>query len=204
MGRGRGYQREDSHVRNRSTSNKRKRLDDEDMSGGIRDRVQSQNSRKKFVVGTSNQSGRKMRSPPADIFVYGVHPDTTPDDIVQDLAFSDIIIRVQDIQMKSREEAYLKSYKISVKAEDLQKALDPSVWPLRVKVREFIHYSKKSAANQRYVGQGHGHSQAGGHGGTGHHQGQHAGGQRGEHPQFLAQNRYSLPEDNVPGGNQSV
>ena len=145
-----------------------------------------------------------MRSPPADIFIYGVHPDTTPDDIVQDLACSDIIIRVQDIQIKSREEAYLKSYKISVKAEDLQKALDPSVWPLRVKVREFIHYSRKPAANQRYDGHGHGHSQAGAQGGTGHHQGHYAGGQRGEYPQFLAVNRYSLPGDNVPGGYQSV
>ena len=44
---------------------------------------------KKFLVGTSNaQSGRKMRSPPADKFVYGVHPATTMSDIVQDLAGS--------------------------------------------------------------------------------------------------------------------
>jgi len=33
------------------------------------------------------------------------------------------------------------SYKISVKAEDLEKALKPTVWPLRVKMREFILYS---------------------------------------------------------------
>lgn len=30
-----------------------------------------------------------------------------------------------------------------MKAEDLSKALDPCVWPLRVKVREFIHYKKR-------------------------------------------------------------
>ncbi len=35
------------------------------------------------------------------------------------------------------------SYKISIKAEDLNKALDPTVWPMRVKVREFIYYRKK-------------------------------------------------------------
>ena len=145
-----------------------------------------------------------MRSPPSDIFVYGVHPDTTPDDIVQDFACSDIIIRAQDIVMKSREESYLKSYKISVKAEDLQKALDPSVWPLRVKVREFMHYSRKPAANQRHAGQGHAWSQAGGPVEAGHHQGQVDGGQQGEIPQFLAPNKYALPEDNVPGGGNSV
>ena len=85
-----------------------------------------------------------MRSPPADIFVYGVHPATTKEDIVLDLAESGIVITEQCITKKSKDDAPLNSYKISVKAEDLGKALDPSVWPLRVKVREFIHYSKKN------------------------------------------------------------
>ena len=44
---------------------------------------------------------------------------------------------------KSKPEAGLNSYKISVKAEDLQKALDPSIWPMRVKVREYIYYSRR-------------------------------------------------------------
>ena len=199
--RGRGQQGDDSHARNRSNSNKRRRVDDEEYSGGLRDRNQSQSSRqKKYVVGTSYQTGRKMRSPPADIFVYGVHPDTSPEDIVQDLACSDIIITAEDIVMKSREEAYLKSYKISVKAEDLSKALDPSVWPLRVKVREFIHYSRRPAAGggQRHDGQANHRAQ------VGQQQVQQVGEQRGELPQFLAPNRYSLPGDNVPGGHQSV
>ena len=85
-----------------------------------------------------------MRSPPADIFVYGVHPATTKEDIVLDLAESGIVITEQCITKKSKDDAPLNSYRISVKAEDLDKALDPSVWPLRVKVREFIHYSKKN------------------------------------------------------------
>ena len=199
--RGRGRLGDVSHARTRSISNKRRRVDDEENSGEQRDRDQSQSRQKRFVVGTSNQSGRKMRSPPADIFVYGVHPDTSPEDIVQDLACSDIIIRVEDIMLKSREEAYLKSYKISVKAEDLQRALDPSVWPLRVKVREFIHYSRKPVTGgaQRH-GQARHHQDVP----AGRHRGQQAGEQRGEHPQFLAPNRYSLPGDNVPGGHQSV
>ena len=85
-----------------------------------------------------------MKSPPADIFVWGVHPDTTIEDIVNDLADSNIIVKETDIEKKSRDEAYLCSYRISVPASDLQKALDPSIWPLRVKVREFIHYARKS------------------------------------------------------------
>ena len=43
----------------------------------------------------------------------------------------------------SKPEANLCSYRISVLNTDLQKALNPSIWPLRVRVREFIHYSNK-------------------------------------------------------------
>ena len=95
-----------------------------------------------------------MRSPPADIFVWGIHPDTTIQDIVADLAESGVIIEEKDVQKKSKPEAYLSSYKISVKAEDLQVALNPSVWPLRVKVREFIHYSRRSPRQPRDQQQG--------------------------------------------------
>ena len=44
--------------------------------------------------------------------------------------------REKDVLKKSKDEAPLLSFKISVRAEDLEKALDPSIWPLRVKVRE--------------------------------------------------------------------
>ena len=93
-------------------------------------------------------TGRKMRSPPADIFVYGVHQDTTEDDIVNEMAESGIEIHSRDVIKKSKDEAPLKSFKISVKAEDLEKALDPSVWPMRVKVREYIYYSRKAPSRQ--------------------------------------------------------
>ena len=63
---------------------------------------------------------------------------------MNDLAESNISVREADIEKKSREEAYLCSYRISVPASDLQKALDPSIWPLRVKVREFVHYAKRN------------------------------------------------------------
>ena len=84
-----------------------------------------------------------MKSPPADIFVWGVHPETTLDDIVSDLAASDIKIETKDIQKKSKPDANMTSYKISIPASDLQKALEPDIWPLRVKVREYIYYSNK-------------------------------------------------------------
>ena len=60
---------------------------------------------------------------------------------------------------KSRPGSALNSFKISVKAEDLQKALDPNIWPLRVKVREYIYYPRRAVqqgGNQQQQGQGQG------------------------------------------------
>ena len=51
-----------------------------------------------------------MRSPPADIFVWGIHPDTSTQDIIADLAESEIVVEERDIEKKSRAEAFLVSY----------------------------------------------------------------------------------------------
>jgi hypothetical protein len=69
----------------------------------------------------------------------------TKQDIVDDLEEADIKITVGDIVQMSKpnETSNVISFKISVPAEDLEKALDPTVWPLRVRVREFIHYRKR-------------------------------------------------------------
>ena len=55
----------------------------------------------KCVIGTSNnavQTSRKMRSPPADIFVWGVHPETTVQDIIADLADSGVIVEEKTLK----------------------------------------------------------------------------------------------------------
>ena len=111
-----------------------------------------------------------MRSPPADIFIYGVHKETTEEDIVADLKESDIIVNVRDVVKKSKPEAGLNSFKISVKAQDLQKALNPAIWPMRVKVREYIYYKRKPDSDR-------GSGAAGRVGG----QQQHAEGRRDQH-----------------------
>ena len=128
-----------------------------------------------------------MRSPPAAIFVWGVHPETTIDDIVNDLAESDIKVDVKDVEKKSKDEAYLVSYKINIHSDDLEKALNPEIWPIRVKVREYIHYKRKPVRAQ----QGASHLVQGG---PGH---QTAG--RGQYPvqQSLAPSQYSQQYSSV-------
>ena len=80
-------------------------------------------------------------------FLWGLHPDITPDDIVNDQATSNIIIEKKDVLKKSIEGSALLSFKVSVCAEDLQLSLDPSIWPMRVKVREYVYYPKKKTDN---------------------------------------------------------
>ena len=132
--------------RSHSQGNKRKRLN-EDVSDNRNDANTSKSRNfKKSVIGTSDstKTGRKMKSPPTDIFIWGVHWDTNVDDIVNDLSSSGINIETKDVQLKSKEDAKLRSYKISVPAADLDKALDPGIWPLRVKVREWVYYGNKN------------------------------------------------------------
>ena len=188
-------------IRSRSPSFKRVKLDDGSTHEVMQDRDSSgpRPNNKKAVTGTSNASvtGRKMRSPPADIFIYGVHPDTREEDIVTDLSESGIEIETTDIIKKSKDDAPLKSFKISVKAEDLQKALDPSVWPMRVKVREYIYYSKKSAGQAGGV-----YQQQGGHTGQmhGYGRGQHVpGGVRVRGEQVLGEVEGQLVPGEVEG-----
>ena len=62
---------------------------------------------------------------------------------MEELKFSDIVISKEDIEEKTREGANVKSFKISVKAEYVEKALKPETWPLRVKVREWVYFPKR-------------------------------------------------------------
>ena len=93
--------------------------------------------------GPADQGLRKMKVAPVDIFVYGVHKDTTFEDIIEEVKYSDIDISKDDIVEKAREGSSVKSFKISIKAEFLEKAL--KTWPLRVcvKVGEWMYFLRK-------------------------------------------------------------
>ena len=88
-----------------------------------------------------------MKTPPANIFVWGLLSETNKEDIIADLSLSGIHIDESSIEKKSKPEAKLSSYRISVPANFLTVALDPSIWPLGVRVREYIFYSKRRENN---------------------------------------------------------
>ena len=61
---------------------------------------------------------------------------------MEDLAESEIQMSSEDVILISKGNSSVVSYRISVKANDLSKVLDPCVWPLHAKFRESIHYIK--------------------------------------------------------------
>ena len=106
----------------------------------------------KTVSGTSISSltGRKMKSPPADIFIWAVHKDTSKEDIMNDLAASNIKVEVKDIMKKSHEDAPLCSYKISVPAEDLEKAL--SLTPREPSAKQYFFWNPDARLCEKVKG----------------------------------------------------
>ena len=114
----------ESSFRGRTFSAKRQRTEGNDSN--------QKNTRRPTIKGTSDPqtNGRKLQSPPVDIFVRGLPKDTEEVDIVADLAISGIFISTNEIQRKSKDVARLNSYKISVKAADKEKVMDPMIWPM--------------------------------------------------------------------------
>ena len=75
--------------------------------------------------------------------------------------YSDIVITAADIEEKTREGSNVKSFRISVKADYLEKTLQPETWPFSVKVREWVYFPRKRDSNSEggRIGQRGPHSQ---------------------------------------------
>ena len=113
--------------------------------------------------GSGHATGRKMKTARADIFIYAVDISTTVDDIVEDLASSNIEVHANHVVKKTRAgvEARFDCYRISVKQEDLDKSLKPETWPLGVRVRPWVHYPASRPSHGRegdQVGSAAGHA----------------------------------------------
>ena len=75
----------------------------------------------------------------------------------------------------SHVEARTKSFRVKVKSEDYEKAMDSETWPSRVRVRPYRHFKQRRDQSGAQFGQGGGT--------TGPQAGNVAGGQVGNHSQ---------------------
>jgi len=111
-------------VRDRSPSVKR----------GLTDGINSQNKRR------NEEKIRKISPLRLIFFCYGIPKGIIEQDIVDDLDKADIRITIDDIVQMSKpnETSHVVSFKISGVAEDLEKALDPTIWPLSIIGRDIL------------------------------------------------------------------
>ena len=140
--------------------------------GQPRDRKQTWRQKLPNITGNSGDNGFAA---PIDLFVFNVNVDVTEDAIKNHMKDSKSLELLEIVKV-SHNEARTKSFRVKVKSEDYEKAMDCQTWPSRVRVRPYKHFK------QRREQPG---GQFGGQGGAAGHQpatGAH-GGQDGQHSQ---------------------
>ena len=107
--------------------------------GQTRDRKQSWRQKLPNITGNS---GFKGFAAPIDLFVFNVNNDVTEDAIKNHMKDSKGL-EILEIVKVSHIEARTKSFRVKVKSEDYEKAMDSLTWPSRVRVRPYRHFKQR-------------------------------------------------------------
>ena len=149
------------NTRARSRSNKRSRMDEDEVFNeeeefrqqrprrGFRDQDNRngngpgrRGSRREFIHGGDKDSTLANFAAPTDIFVAGINKGTEIN-AIKDHMKTNKGLEILDMQKISHDEARQDSYRISVRKEDEEKSLLPETWPHGIRVRIFKHYRKR-------------------------------------------------------------
>ena len=104
-----------------------------------------------MVTGQSKEFGFAA---PVDLFVFNVNKDVTTDSIVGFMKSSKGL-DILECNKVSHVDARTQSFRIKVKAEDYDKALNGDTWPYRVRVRVYRHFRQRDEGGQfELAGQG--------------------------------------------------
>ncbi len=101
---------------------------------------------KNFVRGNASPAKIKGAAPTRDMFVSHLDRETTSKDLSDHIKEKGI--NVLDIEKMSNDKAILKSFKVKINRSDVDKILDPSIWPRGVLCRGFF-YRKPRDSDQR-------------------------------------------------------
>ena len=63
-------------------------------------------------------------------------------------------LEIMECKKVSHDEARTKSFRIKVKAEDYEKAMNGETWPYRVRVRPYKHFKQRQQAGGQFSGDG--------------------------------------------------
>ena len=139
-------------------------------SGGqpVNGRERKQTWRQKLPNITGN-SGDKGFAAPIDLFVFNVNNEVTEDAIKNHMKDSKALELIEVVKV-SHNDARTKSFRVKVKSEDYEKAMDCETWPSRVRVRPYRHFKQRREQTGGQFGEqdrdGHGQqAETVGHGG---------------------------------------
>ena len=95
-----------------------------------------------MIYGASTSLGSRFRGGPdikdlSDIFVYHVASDVTVGDVKSHLKQEDITVQQLRIDITSNKDAIYKSFRIIAPGIYKDTLMNPEIWPVGVKVREY-------------------------------------------------------------------
>ena len=97
-----------------------------------------------MVTGQSKDFGFAA---PADLFVFNVNKDVTADGIMTFMKSSKGL-EILECQKVSHIDARTQSFRVKVKSEDYEKALNGDTWPYYVRVRVYKHFRQRDEGGQ--------------------------------------------------------
>lgn len=130
-----------------------------------RDRRQTWRQKLPNITGNSGDNGFAA---PIDLFVFNVNVDVSEEGIKTHMKESKGL-DILEIVKVSHAEARTKSFRVKVKSEDYEKAMDCQTWPSRVRVRPYRHFKqRRDQPGGQFGGQGgaSGNVEHGGHDGN--------------------------------------
>ena len=112
-----------------------------EMTREQRLKIRREKRRKETVVGKrENNSVVKSGQKHIKVFVFRVHRDESEESIKSFISSEGV--EVVGITQVSNENAFMKSFKVTINFEDLSKVLDEDFWPMGICCRKF--YEKRS------------------------------------------------------------
>ena len=109
------------------------------QTGNGRERKQTWRQKLPNITGNS---GDKGFAAPIDLFVFNVNNDVTEDAIKNHMKDSKALELLEVVKV-SHNDARTKSFRVKVKSEDYEKAMDSETWPSRVRVRPYRHFKQR-------------------------------------------------------------
>ena len=124
------------------------RMNQEDREQGRRKK--SNSSWKQRLPMVTGQSREFAFAAPVDLFVFNVNKEVSEDGIVKFMKDSKDL-EILECAKVSHEDARTQSFRVKVKAEDYDKALNGDTWPYRVRVRVYRHFKQRRESSGQFA-----------------------------------------------------